>query len=335
MTDASSARRPGARALSRIVRACSVAAAAALLAPLAAAQQFPTKTVRLIVPNAPGGAIDIMARLFSQHLQPLWGGQPVIVDYKPGAGTALGTEIVAKSAPDGHTLGFVVTSHVINPSMRQLPFDTVKDLAGVTMYGVTHILISATPGLQVSTIGDVIALARKQPGKLSYASPGSGSSMHMAGELLKQSAGIDVLHVPFKGSGPAFPEVFSGRIELIIDPLFSSMPHVKAGRMKAIAITSPTRTPAAPQIPTVAETIPGFSVQSVFGIVVPAATPRDLVRRLHADILKVLQVPEFKAKMAEFGMEPVGNTPEQFDAFIRAEIEKWAKVVKAAGIKAD
>lgn len=313
---------------------CALACAALASVP-AAAQQFPTKQVRLVVPNAPGGAIDIMARLFAQHLQPLWGGQPVIVEYKPGAGTALGTEYVAKSAPDGHTLGFVVTAHVINPSLRQLPFDTVKDLSGVTLYGISHILISASPGLPAGTLAEVIALAKKNPGKLSYASPGSGSSMHMAGELLKQTAGIDILHVPFKGSGPAFPEVFAGRIELIIDPLFSSMPHIKGGRMKPIAITSPARSPAAPNIPAVAETLPGFSVQSIFGIVVPAATPRDLVKRLHADIVKVLNTSEFKAKMTEFGMEPVGSTPEQFDAYIREEIEKWAKVVKGAGIKAD
>jgi tripartite-type tricarboxylate transporter receptor subunit TctC len=299
-----------------------------------APQAFPSKPVHLIVPNAPGGAIDIMARLFAQHLQPLW-GQPAVVDYKPGAGTALGTELVAKAAPDGHTILFAVTSHVINPSLRKLPFDTVKDFAGVTLYGVSHIVLVATPGLPANTLAEVIALAKKQPGKLSYASPGSGSSMHLAGEQLKSMAGIDLLHVPFKGSGPAFPELFSGRIELLIDPLFSSLNYIKSGKLKAIAIASRQRTRAAPEIATIAETLPGFEVQSVFGVVVPSGTPREVVRRLNADFIKVLQIPAMRAKLDEFGIEPVGNSPEEFDAYIRAEIERWSRVVKSAGIKLD
>ena len=305
-----------------------------LLATAVQAQSFPTKPVHLIVPNAPGGAIDIMAQLFAQHLRPLW-GQPVVVEYKPGAGTALGTEYVARSAPDGHTICLVVTSHVINPSVRPLGFDTIRDLSGVTMTAVSDIVISATPSFPANNLRELIALAKKDPKKLSYASPGSGSSMHLAGELLKLKAGIDILHVPFKGSGPAYPEVMAGRIQLLIDPLFSSLSYIKSGRLKAIAITGPKRSSIAPDIPTVAETIPGFNVLSIFGVVVPSATPRDIVHKLNADFIKVLQLPEVKARMAEFSLEPVGNTPEQFDAFIRAEIEKWATVVKAAGIKND
>ena len=298
------------------------------------AQAFPSRPVHLVVPNAPGGAIDIMARLFAQHLQPLW-GQPAVVDYKPGAGTALGTEYVAKAAADGHTILFAVTAHVINPSLRKLPFDAAKDFSGVTLYGISHIVLCATPGLAANTLSELIALAKSRPGQLSYASPGSGSSMHLAGEQLKAMAGIDLLHVPFKGSGPAFPEVFSGRIELIIDPLFSSLNYVKAGKLKALAIASRRRTRAAPEVPTVAETLPGFEVQSVFGVVVPSATPRELVRRLNADFLKVLQLPAMRARLDEFGIEPLGNSPEQFDAYIRDEIERWSRVVKAAGIKLD
>lgn len=298
------------------------------------AQTFPTKPVHLIVPNAPGGAIDIMARLFEQQFRTIW-SQPVVVEYKPGAGTALGTEYVGRSAPDGHTIGLVVTSHVINPSIRKLPFDTVKDFSGVTMTAVSEILISATPSLEANTVAELIALAKKRPGVLNYASPGSGSSMHFAGELLKLEAGIDILHVPFKGSGPAYPEVMAGRIQLLIDPLFSSQPYINGGKLKPIAITGPKRASSSPAIPTVAETIPGFSVMSIFGVVVPSATPREVVRKLNADFVKVLQMPEVRKRMAELALEPVGNTPEQFDALIRSEIAKWAKVVKAAGIKND
>jgi tripartite-type tricarboxylate transporter receptor subunit TctC len=299
------------------------------------AQSFPTKPVHLIVPNAPGGSIDILARLFSQKLQEVW-GQPVIVDYKPGVGTVLGTDYVAKSAPDGHTLGMVITGHVINPSLRSnMPFDTVKDLSGVSMTAISHVVIEATAALEANSLAELIALAKKQPGKIGYASPGSGSAMHLAGELLKSLAGIDIVHVPYKGSGPAYGDVISGRVQLMIDPLYASMPHIKAGRMKALAVTNLARSPIAPEIPTVAETIPGFDVQSINGIVVPSATPRELVHRIGSDIVRVLQSPDLKARLSELGLQPVGTTPEQFDAYIRTEIEKWAKVVKLSGAKAD
>jgi tripartite-type tricarboxylate transporter receptor subunit TctC len=300
------------------------------------AQPFPAKPVHLVVPNPPGGSIDILARVFSQALQQIWGGQSVIVEYKPGGGTVVGTDFVAKSAPDGHTLGFVVTAHVINPSVRaSMPFDTVKDLSGITLIGVSDVLISATPGLPASTLQELIALAKKQPGKLNYASPGSASAMHLAGELLKQQAGIDIVHIPFKGNAPAFPEVFAGRVELLIDPLFSSMPHVKAGRLKPLAVTGARRSPAAPDIPAAGELFPGYNVQSLNGVVVPSATPRALVQRLNADFLKAMQLPEMRKRMAEFGLQPVGNSPDEFDKLILAELDKWARVTKAANIKVD
>jgi tripartite-type tricarboxylate transporter receptor subunit TctC len=301
----------------------------------AAEQSFPTKPVRLIVPNQPGGAVDILARLLQNPLQQAW-KQPVLVEYKPGAGTVLGTDFVAKSNPDGHTIGIVVTSHVINPGLRKkMPFDTVKDLSGVTMIAVSHILISATPSLPANTVRELIALAKKEPGKLSYASPGSGSSMHLAMELLKKSAGIDLLHVPFKGSAGAYPEVMEGRIHVLVDPLFSSLSYIQSKRLKPIAIASPKRAPNAPDIPVVAETLSGFNVQSVFGAVVPSATPKPIVRKLNADVVAALKTPEIRKRMSEVGLEPVGNSPEEFDAFIRAEIPKWAKVVEEANITAD
>ena len=323
--------------MQRFVRRIAwLAALIGLALPVAAgAQSFPSRPVQLIVPNAPGGATDILARTLAVRLQPFW-GQAVVVQYKPGAGTVLGTDYVAKSAPDGHTLGMVITGHVINPSLRSsMPFDTVKDLAGVTLLGIAHILISATPSFEANNLAELMALAKKQPGRISYASPGSGSSMHLAGELLKTMSGIDLQHVPYKGSGPAYPDVIAGRVPLLIDPLFSSMSYIRSGRLKPLAVTNPSRASIAPEIPTVAETVPGFSVQSIFGIVVPGPTPRELVRRISADVVTVLRSSQIKARMAELGMETVGNTPEQFDAYIRTEIEKWATVVKASGARAD
>jgi tripartite-type tricarboxylate transporter receptor subunit TctC len=295
---------------------------------------FPRKPVTLIVPNAPGGAIDILARSLQQHLQASW-GQPVIVEYKPGAGTALGTDFTAKAAPDGHTLCLVATPHVINPAMRQLPFDTVKDLSGITILGVSNVLISATSAHPSNNLKDMVDLIKKNPTKYSYASPGSGSSMHFAMELLKQRAGIELLHVPFKGSGPAYPEVFSGRIDFLVDPLFSSLPHVKAGKLKPIAVTGPRRSPLAPEIPTVAELLPGFSVQSMFGMVVASGTPRAIVQKIYEDVLGVMKKTEVIEKMASLGLEPNPITPDQFDATIKEDIERWTKLVKSANIKLD
>jgi tripartite-type tricarboxylate transporter receptor subunit TctC len=311
----------------------ALTASAAL--PQAFAQNtFPNKPVTIIVPNAPGGAIDILARSLQQHLQTAW-GQSVIVEYKPGAGTALGTDFTAKAAPDGHTLCLVATPHVINPAMRQLPFDTVKDLSGITILGVSNVLISSTASFPANNLKDAMELVKKNPTKYSYASPGSGSSMHFAMELLKQRAGVELLHVPFKGSGPAYPEVFSGRIDFLVDPLFSSLPYVKSGKLKPIAVTGPRRSPLAPEIPTVAELYPGFNVQSMFGMVVSSGTPRAIVQKIYTDVMGVLKKSEVVEKMAALGLEPNPITPDQFDATIKEDIERWTKLVKSANIKLD
>jgi tripartite-type tricarboxylate transporter receptor subunit TctC len=297
------------------------------------AQVFPSRNVTLVVPNPPGGAIDIQARIYAQKLQDLW-SQPVIVDYKPGAGTLLGMEHVAKSAPDGHTLCLVVTPLVILPALREkMPYDTLKDLAPVTLTGVSSIMIAAAPTLQAGTVAELIALAKKHPGKLTYASPGLGSSMHLAGELLKMEAGIDLLHVPFKGGAQAYPELMAGRIDLQLDPTFGIYRHVKAGKMKAIAVTSAKRDPSAPEVPAVAETLRGFDVLSINGIVAAGGTPRELARRISADFRKLLREPDTAKRLEELGIEPVGNTPEEFGAFIKSEIERWTRVAKAANVK--
>jgi tripartite-type tricarboxylate transporter receptor subunit TctC len=302
---------------------------------LAGAQSFPTKTVSLVVPNPPGGSIDVMARVFADGLQKMWDGKPVIVEYKPGAGTMIGMDFVAKSDPDGHTIGMVVTPMVILPALRKMPYDTLKDLAPVTMTGTSSIMIAGAPNMAAGNLREVIELAKKNPGKMTYASPGAGSSMHLAGELLKQQAGIDILHVPFKGGAQAYPEVMSGRVELQLDPTFGINRHVQAGKMKGIAVTSSKRDPQAPDVQAVAETIPGFEVLSINGIVVAGKTPRALVDRLNADFRKLLAQPDVAKRMQDFGITVVGNSPDEFGKFIRDEIERWTKVAKTANISLD
>ncbi len=313
----------------------SVAASLTLVAAGAAAQEFPSKPVHLVVPNAPGGGTDVLARLFSPFLQEVW-KQPVIIDYKPGAGTVVGTDYVAKSAPDGYTIGMIATALVINPSLHpSMPFDTSRDLSGVTMNSVAHLVLLATPSLPASSVGEVIAMAKKSPGSFNYASAGTGSSMHLAGELLKILAHIDMVHVPYKGGGPAMLDVMAGRVPLMFNPLYASLPYMKGGKLKAIAVASPARAATHPDLPAIAETLPGFDVRSWNGMVVPSATPRAVVRKLNADVTALLRQPAFRARLGDMGLEPVGNTPEQFDAYIRSEIDKWAPIVKASGAKPD
>ncbi len=313
-----------------------LALAAATLVPLAsAAQAYPTRPVRLMVPFPPGGATDIIGRLVAAKMQEVW-GQPVVVENKPGAGTVVGTDYVAKSAPDGHTLGMVVTAYVINPSLRKdLPYDTLKDLAPVTHVSVQHLVMAAHPSLAANNIAELIALAKKDPGKLAYATPGSGTAMHLSVELLKTTAGIDLVHVPYKGGTPAQQDVVAGHVPILMDVLYAVTPLIKSGKIKVLALLSPRRAPESPEYPAVAETVPGVSALSIVGIVAPRATPRELVHRISTDIARAVKSSDLTERMKQQGMEPVGSPPEQFDALIRSEIEKWAKVVKLSGAKVD
>jgi tripartite-type tricarboxylate transporter receptor subunit TctC len=319
--------------MKKILRCLAFAAA---FAPLAAqAQAWPAHPVRLMVPFPPGGATDIVGRLVAAKMQEVW-GQPVVIENKPGAGTVVGTEYVAKSAPDGYTLGTVVTAYVINPSLRSdLPYDTLKDLTGVTQISVQHLVMAAYPGFPANNIRELIALAKKEPGKLAYATPGSGTAMHLSVELLKTSTGIDIVHVPYKGGAPAQQDVIAGRVPILMDVLYAVQPLIKSGKIKVLALLSPQRDPDAPEFPVVSETVPGVSALSLVGIVAPAATPKDLVRRIGADIAGAVKSSDLTERMKQQGMEPIGSTSEQFDALIRSEIGKWAKVVKASGAKVD
>ena len=311
-------------------------ALAGALAPLAsAAQNYPVRAVRLMVPFPPGGATDIVGRLVSAKMQDVW-GQPVVIENKPGAGTVVGTDYVAKSAPDGYTLGMVVTAYVINPSLRaDLPYNTLKDLTGVTQVSVQHLVMAANPSFPANNIPELIALAKKEPGKLAYATPGSGTAMHLSVEMLKTSSGIDLVHIPYKGGAPAQQDVMAGRVPILMDVLYAVQPLIKSGKIKVLALLSPQRAPELPEYPVVSESVPGVSALSIVGVIAPSATPKDLVHRISADIARAVKSSDLTERMKQQGMEPIGSTPDQFDALIRLEIEKWAKVVKASGAKVD
>jgi tripartite-type tricarboxylate transporter receptor subunit TctC len=313
------------------------AAAVCGLAPTAShAQAFPAKPVRLIVPFPPGGPTDTFARLLAARLQEAW-KQPVVVESKPGAGTVVGTDFIAKSAPDGHTLGMVTMAHVINPSLRRnLPYDTLKDLTGVTQLSLLHLLVAAHPSLEANTPAELIALAKKRPGKITYGTAGAGTSSHLGAELLNSMAGVQFVHVAYKGSAPAQNDLLGGRIDFIVDPIQPALTqHAKAGKIKNIGLMGAARTPLAPEIPVFAEVVPGFDAVGMFGLVVAGGTPREVVQRIFTDVAAVIRTPELNERMLQFGMDPVASTPEQFDAFVRREMAKWAPVVKATGATAD
>jgi tripartite-type tricarboxylate transporter receptor subunit TctC len=314
-------------------------AAAMLLAPTFVAAQaveaWPDKPVKLIVPFPPGGPTDTVARIISTGLQTLW-KQPVVVDYKPGAGTTLGTNLVAKSTADGYTLGMAITALTINPSLQpNLPYDTKKDLVGVSQVAQAHFGLFAHPSQPFNNMQELIAYAKKNPNALSYATPGTGTGTHLAGEMLASMAGIRLLHIPYKGSAPAQQDMIGGRVPLLFDVLFSSMPFVKDNRMKVIALSSPKRAASSPEIPLIAETVPGFSAVSAIGIIGPAGMPPALLQKLSADIGQVVRSAEVVSRMQQLGMEPVGSTSDQYTTQIRQDIDKWAAIVKSAGIKLD
>jgi tripartite-type tricarboxylate transporter receptor subunit TctC len=297
-----------------------------------AAQGWPKGPVRIIVPNVPGGALDILARLLESELTPMW-KQPIVVEFKPGAGTLTGTDLVAKAPPDGYTLGILAIGVLgIQPALRKdMPFDTLRDLSG-TMLVVGNILMSASPKLAANSLADVVAYGKANKGKLSYATAGAGSSMHLAGEKLNLLTGIEMLHIPYKGAGGAFGDVFDGRVDLLIDPLFSSMPHVKSGRLKPIAIMGMQRDPSAPQIPAAGESYADFDFASNLGIGLPRATPPEIIAKINADVNKAIRSEALAPRLKEMGLTVTGSTPEQFDAHMRKSLKAFAEIVRAAKV---
>jgi tripartite-type tricarboxylate transporter receptor subunit TctC len=321
----------------RWIKLCAgLLAGAVAMAPLAPAfaQDWPKAPVRIIVPFPPGGPTDTVGRLVGQKLQEMW-GQTVLVDYKPGAGTIIGADYVAKAAPDGLTIGMVNSSLAVNPTLHhKLPYDTLKDLTGVTQLFNMQLAIVARPDAPFNNVKELIAYAKAHPGKVNYGTPGAGSTTHLGGELLKREGGFEMQHIAMKGSAPAHTELLGGRLDLVIDPLLSVLPFVQAGKMKLIATMGDKRVPGV-DAPTVSEVIPGFNVGALLGFVAPAGTPKPVLQKIQADTAKVLATPEVKKAAAEYGMEIVGSTPEQFNAFIASEMKKWGRVVTDAKIQAD
>jgi len=297
-----------------------------------AAQDFPKAPVKIVIPFPPGGPTDTVGRLLAVKLQETW-GQPVVIDYKPGAGTVIGADFVAKSAPDGYTFGMVNSSLAVNPTLRKrLPYDTTRDLAGITQLFNMQLAIVARPDAPFNNLKELIAYARKNPGRLNYGTPGAGSTTHLGAELLKREAGFEMQHVAMKGSAPAHTELMGGRLDLVVDPFLSVLPYVQAGKMKLIA-TMGARRVSGHDYPTVAEVLPGFDVGALLGFVAPAGTPRPVLQKIQADTRKALASPEMKQRAQEFGLEIVGSRPEEFDAFIASEMKRWGKVVVDAHIE--
>ena len=315
-----------------------LAAIAALVLPLAAlAQPFPSKPIKIVVPYSPGGTTDLVARLVAQKLSERF-GQPVLVDNKPGANGMIGTDLVAKSPPDGYTLGIASPgSHAANASLyKTLPYDTVKDFTPVTLAVSAPMLLIAHPSLGVSNVKELIAAAKARPGTISYASGGSGSSQHLAMELLKSMAGIDMTHVPYKGSAASYPDLLGGSVKLEMDVLPTALPPVKGGRLKVLATGSAKRLPMLPDVPTVAESgIPGYESSSWYGFVAPANLPPDVLQKLNAEIVRALREPDVMEKLTSAGVIVVAGTPQEFAAHIRSEMDKSARIVRAANIQPD
>jgi tripartite-type tricarboxylate transporter receptor subunit TctC len=327
-----------------LTRRSLVALAAALAMPATALAQgaWPTKPVRIVVPFAPGGTTDILARTIAPELTKAF-GQSFVVENRAGAGGNIGAEVVAKSSGDGYTLLMgTVGTHGINKSLySKLPYDPQKDFAPITLVaGVPNVMVMGTKRAQelgISSVADFIKVAKARPGRLNMASSGNGTSIHLAGELFKSRTGIFMTHIPYRGSGPALADLLAGGVDVMFDNLPSSMAHIQAGNLKAFAVTSAVRSAALPDVPTVAEAakLPGFEASSWFGLLAPAGTPADVVSRLQQETAKALNAPAVKERLLAQGAIPSGNTPAEFAALIDAEIKKWEAVVKASGAKVD
>ena len=300
----------------------------------AQSQPYPSRPIRLIVPFPPGGAVDPLARTYAQRLQEAW-GQPVVVDNKPGGGTIIGTEIVANAPPDGHTVILIATSFTVNPAMySKLPYDPVKGFTPISLVARLPNMLVVNSRLPVHSVKELIAYLKANPGKVNYSSIGNGTTQHLAGELFKSMAGVNMVHIPYKGSGPSMMSVVSGETSVTFDTVFLLTPQVKAGRLRALAAEGKERSVFAPDLPTLSESgLPGYDVAGWVGFLAPAGTPGAVVQKWYGEITRVIQTPEIRNRQLSQGLEPVGSSPEQFAEFIKLEIAKWGKVARDAGIK--
>lgn len=308
---------------------------ALMLSGATAAQSYPVKTVRMVVGFPPGGPTDVLARIVSQKLGEAW-GQQVIVDNRAGASGMIGAELVARAAPDGYTLLMVPVTFAVTPSLfSKMNYDSERDFAAVAQVAAAPFILVVHPTLPVKSVKELVALTRARPGQLNYASASTGGMPHLAGELFNLMAGVKMVHVPYKGAAPATTDLLAGQVQLMFNNMLSAMPQVKSGRLRALAVTSTRRSNALPELPAIAETLPGYEASGWYGLLAPAATPREAVARINGETSRIMKLPEVAQRLAGDGVEAVGTTPEQFSAYLRAEIAKWGKIVKTAGIKAD
>ena len=317
----------------RALHLAVIAMLSAMLPAMVIAQTYPHKPIRFVVPFGVGGPGDAIGRMIGRQLTESL-GQPVVIDNRSGATTIIGTELTAKSLPDGYTLLLISTTHAVNPGLfPKLPYDPIKDFSPVTLITATPFMLGIHPSVAAHSVSEFVAIARNKPGSLNYGSSGAGSSIHLTTELLKAAANIQMTHVPYKGSGPAFIDLIGGQIQMLFSSTVSTMPHVKSGKVRGLAITSLKRAPALPEIPTIAESYPGFESSSWFGMLVPAKTPPAVIDRLLKDTRAALKSPDVHQSLLSQGAEPGGQSPAEFGAYFQAEIRKWAKVIKSAGIK--
>lgn len=304
---------------------------------LAQAQPFPSKPVRIVNPFAPGGATDIIARHMAQKLTEGW-GQAVIVENRPGASGAIGVELVAKSVPDGYTLLIATqTTHAANPALyAKLPYDAARDFAPLTLAGSTPLALVVHPSLGVSSLKELLDFARKNPGRLLYASGGNGTSQHLTTELMKSLSKTFIVHIPYKGAGPAMVDLLGGQVNFMFDNLPTALPHVKAGKLRALAVSTASRSQLAPELPTMAEAgLPGFDLATWFAFFAPAATPRDIVEKISGDMRRALNQPDTRERLTAIGVDIRASTADELAGFQRAELAKWAKIIKDSGAKLD
>ena len=322
--------------MQRLVRpiAAAMLAAGACACALAQAQTYPTKPITIVVPASPGGAIDLAARLIGQKLSDTW-GQSVVIDNKAGATGIIGTDLIAKAPPDGHTLVLVASSHAINPSMvKKLPYDTLKSFEPVVLTHVVPLMLVVSPSVPAKSVSELIAYGKANPGKLSFASSGAGGAPHFSGELFKSMAGLDMVHIPYKGSTLAHPDLIGGRVSLMFDTVAAINVQVKAGTVRPLAVTTAKRASVAPTVPTMAEAgMQGYETSTWGGLLAPAATPKAVVAKLNAEVNRILALPDVRQRLQDAGIEPGGGTPQQFNEFLVVEMAKWGKVARDAGIQ--
>ncbi len=319
----------------KTTRSVMLALLLALFTAVAAAQSYPTKPVRLIIPFPPGGSNDVVGRMIAFQLAERLGRQ-VVADNQGGAGGIIGTDAAAKAAPDGHTLLLISVAYAFGASMYKLPYDPATAFAPVALLGTGPVVLAVTAKLPVNSLKELIALAREKPGELNYASAGVGSFQHLASSLFKLQSGLDIVHIPFKGGGPAMMDVIAGNTQIAIGSLIQTLPHIRSGRLKPLGVGSAARVPALPDVPTISEAgVPGYEATNWWGIVAPAGTPRPVIERLHRELSVILASAETKKRFESEGGEAAQMTPEEFGRFIAAEMMKWARVVKEAGIRAE